>query len=95
VAERWMLKWSRSRSQPVACRRPRSVRTTRRRPWRGGGAPRYTGRWRVEGGLLLTAVVVPAGAPVGVEARVRVAVEGEDGAAVTAGTPARAPGAVR
>ncbi|MFH9402078.1 4'-phosphopantetheinyl transferase superfamily protein [Streptomyces sp. NPDC017638] len=61
----------------------------------GGVAARYTGRWRIEGGLLLTAVAAPAGAPVGVRARARVAVEGEDTAAVTAGTPARAPGAVR
>ncbi|MET7906343.1 4'-phosphopantetheinyl transferase superfamily protein [Streptomyces sp. NPDC005355] len=31
--------------------------------WAGGVAARYTGRWHVEGGLLLTAVAVPAGAP--------------------------------
>ncbi|MCZ0211295.1 hypothetical protein OZK63_38675, partial [Streptomyces sp. UMAF16] len=61
----------------------------------GGVTARYTGRWRIEGGLLLTAVAVPAGAPVGVRARARVAVVGEDAAAVTAGTPARAPGTVR
>ncbi|MDN3261308.1 hypothetical protein QWJ26_16085 [Streptomyces sp. CSDS2] len=46
-------------------------------------------------GLLLTAVAVPAGSPVGVGSRARVAVEGEKAAAVTAGMPARAPGAVR
>ncbi|MEV0490818.1 4'-phosphopantetheinyl transferase family protein [Streptomyces atratus] len=48
----------------------------RRRPEDGGLAARYTGRWHVEGGLLLTAVAVPAGAPVGVGARARVSVEG-------------------
>lgn len=76
---------------PLARRRPEAGGAARP----GGGAARYTGRWRIEGGLLLTAVAVPAGAPVGVEAQARVAAEGEDAAAVTAGTPTRAPGAIR
>nr|ASA40354.1 4'-phosphopantetheinyl transferase P5 [Streptomyces antibioticus] len=76
---------------PLARRRPDAAGAARA----GGVTARYTGRWRIEGGLLLTAVAVPAGAPVGVRARARVAVVGEDAAAVTAGTPARAPGTVR
>ncbi|GGS12227.1 hypothetical protein GCM10010236_78380 [Streptomyces eurythermus] len=55
----------------------------------------YTGRWRIEGGLLLTAVAVRGRGSGGGGERARVAVEGEDAAAVTAGAPARAPGAVR
>lgn len=41
----------------------------------GGVAVHSTGRWHVEGGLLLTAVAVPAAAPVGTGARTRVSVE--------------------